>query len=78
MEINKYSDIKKAYGDNDAAVLAHFVNYGMKDGRQAHTNFNVYNYKNRYADLQRAYGNNLKSYYLHYINYGQKEGRTGA
>ena len=75
--VNKYSDIKKAYGDNDAAVLAHFVNYGMKEGRQAHTNFNVYNYKNRYADLQRAYGNNLKSYYLHYINYGQKEGRNG-
>ena len=75
--VNKYSDIKKAYGDNDTAVLAHFVNYGMKEGRQAHMNFNVYNYKNRYADLQRAYGNNLKSYYLHYINYGQKEGRNG-
>ena len=75
--VNKYSDIKKSYGDNDVAVLAHFVNYGMNEGRQASSTFNVHTYRNNYGDLQNAYGTNLKSYYLHYINYGQKEGRNG-
>ena len=76
--VNKNSDIKKAYGDNDTAVLEHFVNYGMNEGRQAKSNFNVHSYKARYEDLQKAFGNDLKKYYQHYINYGQKEGRTGA
>ena len=58
--------------------MAHFVNYGMNEGRQAKSNFNVHSYKARYEDLQKAFGNDLKKYYQHYINYGQKEGRTGA
>ncbi|RHP51237.1 hypothetical protein DWZ37_05135 [Clostridiaceae bacterium AF31-3BH] len=75
--IKSYSDIKKAYGDDKEAALRHFVNNGMKEGRQGRKTFNVRTYKNRYADLRRAYGNDLKSYYLHYIMYGKKEGRTG-
>lgn len=75
--VNRYSDIKKAYNLDDEAVLRHFVNYGMKEGRQAKEAFNVQNYKNRYADLRKAYGNNLKNYYMHYMRYGVKEGRNG-
>ena len=70
-------DVKKAFGVDDAAVLKHFVTYGMSEGRQAKESFNVKTYKARYADLQRAYGNNLKQYYLHYINYGRAEQRSG-
>ena len=73
--VNKYPDIKKAFGDNDEKVLNHFVTYGMKEGRQAKATFNVYTYKANYADLQKAFGNDLKKYYLHYINYGIKENR---
>ncbi len=73
--INKYSDLKKAFGSDDEKALRHFVNYGMKEGRQAKETFNVKSYKNRYKDLRNAYGSNLKSYYLHYINYGKREGR---
>ena len=76
--ISKYSDIKNAYGNNPTAAFQHFVNYGMREGRQGIANFNVNTYKNRYVDLRNAYGNDLKSYYLHYIKNGQKEGRSGA
>lgn len=74
--VNKYSDIKKAFNLDDEAVLKHFINYGMKEGRQAKAAFNVQNYKNRYVDLRNAYGNNLKNYYMHYMKYGIKEGRN--
>lgn len=74
--VTTYPDIKKAYGSNDAAVLAHFVNYGMGEGRQGCASFNVWNYRNQYADLRNAYGSNWKAYYLHYLNYGRFEGRA--
>lgn len=75
--IDKNPDVFRAYGYDDQAVLAHFVNYGMKEGRIAKASFVVNNYKARYADLRQAYGNNTAMYYNHYINWGYKEGRKG-
>ena len=74
---NKYSDLKQAYGTDKTKLLNHFKKYGMKEGRQAISTFNVFIYKNRYSDLQKAYGNNLVKYYEHYMKYGYKEGRKG-
>lgn len=70
-------DIRSTYGLNDNAALQHFINYGMKEGRQASPDFNVQTYKTRYPDLQSAFGNDLKAYYLHYLFYGKAEGRVG-
>ena len=63
---------------DDAAVLRHFVGYGMAEGRRGGEAFDVFGYRTRYSDLRKAYGSNLKSYYLHFINFGQKEGRNGS
>ena len=57
-------------------MFEHFVKYGMDEGRQASTGFNVYTYMNRYRDLNAAYGSDLKMYYQHYIKYGISEGRS--
>ena len=76
--VSHNGDVKAAFGLDDAAVLAHFVNYGMAEGRQAKDSFNVKAYKNSYSDLRQAYGNNTKSYYMHYVNWGQKEGRQAT
>lgn len=76
--INKYGDLKAAFGNDEAKALEHFVNCGMTEGRQGSEEFNVYTYKNRYVDLRTAFGNNLREYYIHYINNGKKEGRSGA
>lgn len=74
---NNNSNIKNAFGLNDAAALQHFIDYGMSEGRLASANFNVRTYKNRYPDLQAAFGTNLKKYYLHYMYNGLTEGRSG-
>ena len=76
--INKYEDIKTAFGNDDIAVLKHFVTYGMKEGRQAKAAFDVYSYKNANQDLRLAFGNDLKKYYEHYIKWGYKENRVSS
>ena len=75
--VSANADVKRAFGNDDVAVLNHFVTYGMKEGRQASENFNVQAYRNRYTDLQNAFENDMKAYYLHYMNYGRAEGRNG-
>ena len=74
---NNNPDLRKVFGMDDVALLNHFVNHGMGEGRQATPGFNVQKYRNRYPDLQKAFGNNLQAYYIHFITFGQKEGRIG-
>lgn len=74
--ISNNSDIKAAFGNDDVAVLAHFVNYGMSEGRKASEEFDINVYKQNYSDLRSAFGNDLKSYYIHYMTNGKAEGRT--
>lgn len=75
---NKYPDIKKAYGFDDVAVLEHFVNHGMAEGRQGKSSFDVHKYQMRYEDLNRAYGNDFKALYMHYLQHGIREGRSAS
>ena len=72
---NKYSDLKKAFGTDENKLFNHFVNYGMKESRQAISTFNVVAYKNYYVDLQKAFGTNMPKYYWHYCVQGYKENR---
>ena len=76
--INRYADLKKAFGNDDVAALRHFINSGMKEGRQGKASFELSSYKNAYSDLRSAFGNDNKKYYLHYINYGAKENRVAT
>lgn len=73
-----YPDLVAAFGNNDIAMLEHFVHCGVNEGRQAKESFNVQGYKNRYLDLRRAYGNNLSNYYWHYVSCGRAEGRNAS
>ena len=60
---------------SESQLRQHFYFYGMKEGRQAHPEFNVKVYKERYLDLQNVYGNDLPRYYKHYCLCGKAEGR---
>lgn len=71
-------DIQNAFGGDEFATLEHFVNYGMKEGRQAIANFDVRSYYFAHPDLRRVFGNDFRSYYYHYMNYGYKEGRIAT
>lgn len=72
----KYPDLKSVCGDDVNKALSHFVNYGMKEGRQGSAEFEVNAYKAKYKDLRDAFGDNLPKYYMHYILAGKSEGRT--
>lgn len=72
---NKYADLKATFGTNTTALLNHFKNYGMKEGRKAISTFDVKMYKTYNADLQKAFGNDYKKYFEHYMTYGYKENR---
>ena len=76
--VSKNPDVKAAFGNDDIATLAHFVNYGMSEGRIAKADFNVNVYKKRYTDLRTVYGNDMRAYYWHYMQYGQREGRSAT
>ena len=76
--LGKYPDLKAAFLGNETGALKHFVEYGMREGRQASASFDVDVYRSNYLDLQQAFGNNLTSYYLHYINSGVREGRDAV
>ena len=78
-------DVKNAYafkyrGDliNDAAIIQHFAQCGINEGRQANQIFNVASYYNRYQDLRRSFRGNISSYYWHFINHGYNEGRSAV
>lgn len=74
--INRYPDLKAAFGNDDLAALVHFVEYGMAEGRQASEQFNPAAYRGRYRDLDATFGDGWKEYYSHYMDYGMKEGRN--
>ena len=76
--LNRYTDLKAAYGNDETKAIWHFVEYGMDEGRTGNEEFNVYSYKGRYADLRAAYGNDIKQYYMHYNGYGKDEGRDAS
>lgn len=76
--INKYPDLKAAFGSDDFAAIQHFVRNGMNEARQASENFNVNSYRYEYPDLRQQYHNNLPAYYMHYIEYGKAEGRNAT
>ncbi len=71
-------DVKNAFGNDDIAILEHFINHGMSEGRQASSKFEVNSYRMRYRDLRSAFGYNLPDYYYHYMHYGKAEGRQAT
>ena len=73
--LSKNPDLREAFGNDDIAVLRHFVTNGMNEGRKSKETFVLSVYKDSNPDLVAAYGDNNAKYYMHYINYGEAEGR---
>ena len=74
----KYPDAAAMCGGDENMLLAHFVNYGIPEGRQGSAAFDVNLYISKYPDLQAAFGQDMASYYVHYMTFGYAEGRTAA
>ena len=75
---NNNPDLQVAFGINDTALITHFNENGMAEGRQGSPEFNVWTYAGNYEDLRDAFGWNMREYYVHYIMYGKNEGRKGV
>lgn len=75
---DSYADLKEAFGYDEAALLQHYMTYGLNEGRSASTVFNVAEYRAAYADLEAAFGDDWNAYVNHYYTYGIKEGRTAG
>lgn len=71
-------DLVQALGDNPKLLFEHFINSGMKEGRQASYAFNVGAYKDNNPDLVAAFGSDNVKYYEHYISSGKAEGRKAV
>ena len=72
----KYSDLKKAYGTDKDAYVAHFLKNGAKEGRIMNPILDVVAYRKAYADLDAAFGDDWDAYVNHYLTVGIKEGRV--
>lgn len=66
-----------ALGYSDAQAWAHFLKYGMYEGRPTNYSFTPGKYRELYGDLDASYGDNWPAYYKHWALYGQTEGRWG-
>ena len=52
---NTYPDLRETIGNNPAALLEHFINVGMKEGRNGNASFNVKAYMINNLDLLPVY-----------------------
>lgn len=71
-------DVVVARGNSAEALLKHYMESGLNEGRSASASFNPRAYRARYSDLDAAFGDNWIKYVKHYINYGISEGRVAS
>ncbi len=74
--VEKYPELRAGCGRDADKLYKHYLNYGIKEGRQPSAKFNPQYYRSNYPDLQAAFANNWRLYVDHYINFGMKEGRV--
>lgn len=71
-----HEDVADHCGADSTKLLNHFLESGMKEGRQASEEFNVSVYKENNPDLAELYGDDLVKYYEHYMSCGHSESRV--
>ncbi|NLL79572.1 MAG: hypothetical protein GX234_07260 [Clostridiales bacterium] len=71
-------DLAKLYGNNADELYAHFMRYGIYEGRDCTPLFDVDIYKQTYPELVEKYGNDNPKYYEQYLSQGIAEGRESG
>lgn len=56
-------DVVAALGTSPNALISHFVNNGIYEGRQGRADWNVHTYMSQHPDLVKVYGNDYSAYY---------------
>jgi hypothetical protein len=72
----KYSDLRAAFGSDVAALKRHYLNSGIREGRQPNAFFSPKTYLAVNPDVARVYGStNYKGALNHWITSGMRECR---
>ncbi|WP_244469395.1 M10 family metallopeptidase [Candidatus Liberibacter solanacearum] len=69
-----YGDLVQCIGNDVNASKKHFVDFGLREGRDI--TFNPYLYLGSYDDLRQVFGSDKDSATRHYITHGFREGRN--
>lgn len=72
------TDVAQALGTDEATLFAHFVNYGMAEGRTCSPVYNPNEYLEYNSDVKAVFGNDYVAVYNHFLNNGMNEGRTAS
>jgi len=56
-------DVVAALGTNPQALISHFVNNGIYEGRQGRADWNVHTYMNQHPELVKVFGYDYSAYY---------------
>ena len=73
------ADVQQAVGTNYDAVLEHWKNQGLSEGRRGSREFDVKFYLANYPDLQSSLGTNYRAAVGHWVSQGLPvEGRRGS
>jgi hypothetical protein len=73
-----YPDLMAAFRGNADQARNHWLQFGIREGRQSAANFYVAAYLARYDDLKIAFGNNYEAALRHWIDNGSREGRDAS
>ncbi|PHU35986.1 hypothetical protein [Pseudobutyrivibrio ruminis] len=71
-------DVVDVLGNDPAVLLAHYMNNGIYEGRDASATFNATIYATANTDLKEFYGDNFEGYIEHYVVCGKNEGRIAS
>lgn len=72
------SDLKAIFGYNEKELKAHWLTFGINEGRVASPIFDVKYYLNYNKDLSLAFGTDYSLAHIHFIDCGINEGRIGS
>ncbi|MFO0591656.1 MAG: hypothetical protein U0441_29185 [Polyangiaceae bacterium] len=75
--ISHNADLPAAGITTEEQAKAHWVDYGVREGRQGNLTFHAPEYLAIYPDLKATFGKNTKAATEHYLSLGQKDGRIG-
>jgi hypothetical protein len=78
--LDRYPDLKAAYGTNYQAATQHWLTQGLPvEGRAGSAVFDARFYLDKYPDLKAAYGTNYQAATQHWLTQGLPvEGRAGS
>lgn len=71
-----YADLARAYGNDTAAYLNHYLTTGVYEGRTKGVLFDPLLYAEAYSDVKSSFGYDISAIVDHYIQFGIAENRV--